>query len=304
MKKDLRIGLDLGGTKIEAVALRSEPFEPPDIVLRRRIPTEQKRGYDAILESTAALLRDVAAEIGAEVGKIPIGVGMPGGVTRAGLVKNSNTTCLNGRPFRADLERLLGRAIGFDNDANCFAIAEARHGAAKEHRDGVVFGVILGTGCGGGIVIDGVLHAGHQSLAGEWGHTTLDPAGAPCFCGQRGCVETYISGSGLERAHFDATGFRLSAHEIVAAADAGEPACRQLMEGFFAAFGRAMANLVAVLDPDIIVLGGGLSNIDALYTRGVAEVERRVFGGEFATPIVKHRLGDSAGVIGAALLGT
>jgi fructokinase len=246
----------------------------------------------------------VYAELRGRAGGAPhtLGIGTPGSISRrTGLMRNSNTRCLNGRPVVSDLRARLGRDFTLANDANCFALAEALAGAGAGHR--VVFGVIMGTGCGGGIVIDGALHAGHQSLAGEWGHTTLDPAGVPCFCGQRGCVETYISGSGLERAHFDATGFRLSAHEIAAAADAGEPACRRLMDGFFDAFGRAMANLVAVLDPDVIVLGGGLSNIDALYTRGVAEVERRAFGGEFATPIVKHRLGDSAGVIGAALIG-
>jgi fructokinase len=291
----LRFGIDLGGTKTEGVILDAEGREEH----RRRIATDQS-SYDAVLGGVVSLYAELQGH--ADGAPHTLGIGTPGSSSRrTGLMRNSNTVCLNGRPVASDLRARLGRDFTIENDANCFALAEALAGAGAGHR--VAFGVILGTGCGGGIVIDGRLHAGHQSLAGEWGHTTLDPAGPPCFCGQRGCVETYISGSGLERAHFDATGFRLAAHEIVAAADAGEPACRVLMDGFFDAFGRAVANLIAVLDPDIIVLGGGLSNVEALYTRGVAEVERRVFGGELATPIVKHRLGDSAGVVGAALIG-
>lgn len=291
----LALGIDLGGTKTEGVILDADGRE----LYRRRVPTDQS-SYGTVLDGVNrlyAVLRSQASDA-----PHTLGIGTPGSISRlTGLMRNSNTLCLNGQPVGADLRARLGRNFTLENDANCFALAEARAGAGAGHR--VVFGVILGTGCGGGIVIDGRLHAGHQSLAGEWGHTTIDPHGPECYCGQRGCVETYLSGSGLERAHFDAAGFRMAAHEIVAAAEAGEPTCRALMDGWFDAFGRALANLVAVLDPDIIVLGGGLSNVEALYTRGVAEVERRVFGGEFATPIVKHRLGDSAGVIGAALLG-
>jgi fructokinase len=294
--KPLRLGIDLGGTKTEGVVLDAGGRE----LARRRIATDQS-SYDAVLGGVAGLYAELLWH--ADEAPHTLGIGTPGSLSpRTGLMRNSNTLCLNGRPVASDLRARLGRAFTLENDANCFALAEATAGAGAGHR--VVFGVIMGTGCGGGIVIDGRVHTGRQSLAGEWGHTTLDPHGPQCFCGQRGCVETYISGSGLERAHFDATGFRMSAQEIVAAADAGEAACRTLMDGFFDAFGRAMANLMAVLDPDIVVLGGGLSNVDALYSRGVAEVGKRIFGGELSTPIVKHRLGDSAGVIGAALIGT
>lgn len=291
----LRLGIDLGGTKTEGVILDAEGRERA----RRRIDTDPS-SYDAVL---GGVMR-IHAELLAEAGDAPhtLGIGTPGSVSRrTGLLRNSNTLSLNGRPVAADLRARLGRDFTLENDANCFALAEALGGAGAGQR--VVFGVIMGTGCGGGIVIDGRLHTGRQSLAGEWGHTTLDPLGPACYCGRRGCVETFLSGSGLERAHFDATGFRLAAYEIAAAADAGEPACRALIDAMLDAFGRAIADLIAVLDPDIIVLGGGLSRIDALYTRGVAAVARNVFGGELDTPIVRNRLGDSAGVLGAALIG-
>jgi fructokinase len=231
-----------------------------------------------------------------------LGVGTPGAVSRrTGLLKNSNTTCLNGMPLARDLRARLGRELTIENDANCFALAEALQGAGRGHR--VAFGVILGTGCGGGIVIDGTVHRGLQSIAGEWGHTVIDPAGPACYCGARGCVETFISGSGLERRYAERTGARRPAGEIVAAWRAGEPAATTAMDDFFARFGQAVANLIAVLDPDVIVLGGGLSNIAELYSRGIEEVRSRVFSDSLETPIVKHRLGDSAGVVGAALVG-
>jgi len=161
----------------------------------------------------------------------------------------------------------------------------------------------MGTGCGGGIVIDGAVHTGLQSIAGEWGHMAIDPQGPPCYCGQRGCVETFISGSGLERRGAERTGAKRSVPEILAAYRAGEPRVVALMDEFFAHFGRALANVIAIIDPDIVVLGGGLSNIDELYTMGVAETARRVFSDSLETPIARHVLGDSAGVIGAALVG-
>lgn len=291
----LRLGIDLGGTKTEGIVLDAAGRE----LHRERIPTDAS-SYDAVLDGIARLYAGLRQRT--DGAPHALGIGTPGAIShRTGLLRNSNTTCLNGRPLAADLRARLGRDLAIENDANCFALAEALAGAGAGRR--VVFGVIMGTGCGGGIVIDGLVHGGLQAIAGEWGHTTLDPQGPPCYCGQRGCVETWISGSGLERAHLEATGFRLSAREIVAAADAGEPACRALMDVFFDAFGRALANLIAVLDPDIVVIGGGLSNVDALYTRGVAEVARRVFSDSLETPIVRNRLGDSAGVIGAALRG-
>jgi fructokinase len=204
-------------------------------------------------------------------------------------------------PVAHDLRARLERDFVLENDANCFALAEALHGAARGKR--VVFGVIMGTGCGGGLVLDGAAHTGLQSIAGEWGHMSIDPNGPLCYCGQRGCVETFISGSGLASRYAELTGTRRSALEIVTDYRSGEPDAVAVMETFFARFGRALANVIAVIDPDIVVLGGGLSNVDELYTVGVAETARRVFSDSLETPIVRHLLGDSAGVIGAALVG-
>jgi len=291
----LRFGIDLGGTKTEGVILAREGRE----ILRERIPTDGS-GYEPVLAGIERLYRRMVHA----AGDAPhtLGIGTPGAVSsRTGLLKNSNTTCLNGRPFASDLRARLGRDLAIENDANCFALAEARAGAGRGHR--VVFGVILGTGCGGGIVIDGSVHGGLQSIAGEWGHTVIDPAGPACYCGARGRVETFISGSGLENRYAERTGSRRPVDEIVAAWRGGDPAAGAAMDDFFARFGQALANLIAVLDPDVVVLGGGLSNIDELYARGVEGVRRRVFSDSLETPIVKHRLGDSAGVVGAALVG-
>jgi fructokinase len=291
----LRFGIDLGGTKTEGIILDAAGRE----TWRKRIATDTS-GYEAVMQGIARLYAEMVWA--ADEAPHTLGIGTPGAIShRTGLMKNSNTVCLNGQPVASDLRARLGRSLEVANDANCFALAEALQGAGVGKR--VVFGVIMGTGCGGGIVIDGRVHVGLQGIGGEWGHAVIDPAGPLCYCGHRGCVETYISGSGLERAHFDATGWRLSAQEIVAAAAAGEATCRALMDDFHAAFGRAMANLIAVLDPDMVVIGGGLSNVESLYTRGVEEVAQRVFSDSLETPIVRHRLGDSAGVIGAALIG-
>jgi fructokinase len=291
----LRFGIDLGGTKTEGVVLDAEGHAR----FRERVATDSS-SYDAVLAGVQALYRRMAAA----AGDAPhtLGIGTPGAVSaRTGLLKNSNTVCLNGMPVARDLRARLGRDFAIENDANCFALAEALHGAGRGKR--VVFGVILGTGCGGGIVIDGRVHRGLQSIAGEWGHTVIDPSGPSCYCGQRGCVETFISGSGLEARYADAFADRRSTSEIVAAFRAGDARATQTMNGFFERFGLALANLIAVLDPDIVVLGGGLSNVDELYTRGVGQVARRVFSDSLETPIVRHALGDSAGVIGAALVG-
>ncbi len=292
----LRFGIDLGGTKIEGVILDAEGRE----LFRERVPTDQS-SYDALLGGIEQLYRRMADATAGEA--YTLGIGTPGAISpRTGLLKNApNTACLIGRPFAADLRVRLGRGFAIENDANCFALAEALHGAGRGKR--VVFGVILGTGCGGGIVIDGRVHRGLQSIGGEWGHMVIDPRGSPCYAGHRGCVETFISGGGLERRHAEQRGERKSASEIVAAWRRGEPPATATMDEFFAHFGQALANLIGVLDPDIVVLGGGLSNVDELYTRGVAEVAKRVFSDSLETPIMKHALGDSAGVIGAALIG-
>jgi fructokinase len=288
------IGVDLGGTKIEGVALDAagRPLH------RVRVATERDRGYDHIVGRVAdvvAALRPHAPDAAV------VGIGTPGSLSaRDERLKNSNTTCLNGRPLRADLEARIGMPVRIENDANCFALAEALHGAGRGYA--LVFGVILGTGVGGGIVHRGALWSGPQHVAGEWGHHAIDPAGAACYCGRRGCVETMLSGPALEAAHRAAGGKDCAASEVAARAAAGEPAAAAALTRYLDVFGRAVANLIAILDPDVVVLGGGLSNLDDLYGRGRDAVARYVFNDELRTPIVRNALGDSAGVLGAALL--
>lgn len=312
----LRVGIDLGGTKIEGVVVRLGAAEV-EILGRLRRPTERTLGYEHVLSATAEMIFAVTREAGLRTPP-PIGIGMPGSVTRARrTVKNSNTTCLNGRPFREDLIARVGQPIEFANDANCFALAEARYGAGRGHA--LVFGVILGTGVGGGIVLcpDSEPGApggagrhprvwdGLQGIAGEWGHIALEPAsGPPCYCGRAGCVETFLSGPALEADYARRTGAWRPLSEIAAAAAASPPEepARAVIAGACAVFGRAIATVINILDPDVIVLGGGVSHVDALYTEGVAAAARWVFSDELVTPIRKHKIGDSAGVIGAALL--
>jgi fructokinase len=300
----LLIGLDLGGSKIEAAALRRAADGSLEIAVRKRIPTERDRGYESVLERSASLLIEVTREVGADPREAPIGVGMPGGVTRAGLVKNSNTVILNGRPFREDLCRALGRPVAFENDANCFALAEARMGAgaAAPFGRGVVFGVILGTGVGGGLVIGGSAWTGAQGIAGEWGHHAVWPDRGPvCYCGRRGCLELFASGTGVERDYRERAGASLKLAEIARRREE-DPHAGGAIESLLETFGRGLANVIDILDPSAIVLGGGVSNLDFLYTEGVARVARYVFNDELTTPILKNALGDSSGVLGAALL--
>lgn len=291
-----KLGIDLGGTKIEGVILDAKNME----IFRERIPTEQEKGYDHILNNIKSFYARMLAEIGGA--NHTLGIGTPGAVSpRSGLLKNSNTQCLNNQPLKEDLQQLLHRDIEIHNDANCFAMAEALSGAGAGQD--LVFGVIMGTGCGGGIVYRGEVISGPQAIAGEWGHTSIDPQGPPCWCGLRGCVETLISGGGLERLYEANYSERMKFKVIVDNFRKNQDQAIEFMRQFFENFGRAMANLINVLDPDIIVLGGGLSNIDELYTEGVKQVERFVFSDSLETPIVKNQLGDSAGVIGAALIG-
>ncbi|MCU0660884.1 MAG: ROK family protein [Myxococcota bacterium] len=293
-----RIGIDFGGTKIEGIVLEGARNEPR-IALRRRIPTEVEGGYEHLVARLAQFIDELGQKAGV-ARPYPVGVGMPGSVTRAGLVKNSNTVCLNGTPFRQAVQERLGQSILFANDANCFALAEAVMGAGRGH--GLVFGVIMGTGTGGGIVVDGLVREGPQSIAGEWGHAVLRPDSERiCYCGQPGCVETYLAGPWVERHYEKLSGSKRKMPEILARAST-DPAARAALDCLLEHFGRALANLINTLDPDIVVLGGGLSQIDLLYTEGRAEVERYVFSDELLTPIVRHELGDSAGVFGAALL--
>jgi fructokinase len=297
----IALGIDLGGTKTEAVVVRLDPFEE---LGRLRIATERDAGYESVLARTGDLARQVASLAGVDLATLPLGVGMPGSVTRAGLVKNSNTVCLNGRPFRQELVRALGRPISFDNDANCFALAETELGAARAHRDGVVFGVILGTGVGGGIVIGGRVWSGRHGIAGEWGHHAVwaGSADAPsCYCGQRGCLEAYASGPAVEERYARLSGERRSLAAIAERRETDAAACAAI-DALLDAFGRGLANVIDVLDPTAIVLGGGVSNLDALYTEGVERVARYVFNDELTTPVLRHAVGDSAGVFGAALL--
>jgi fructokinase len=291
-----RIGIDLGGTKIEGVILATDGRE----IIRKRIPTEREHGYQHILNRIKSLHDELVATIPGH--STTFGIGTPGAISpRTGLMKNSNTVCMNGRPVKADLEKLLARKIEIQNDANCFALAEALLGAGKSKK--LVFGVIMGTGCGGGIVYKGEVFTGAQAIAGEWGHMSINPHGPACYCGNKGCVETFISGGGLENRYADKFGLRRSLKEVEQDYYAGEPRTVAFMQEFFDHFGRSLANLIDILDPDIVVIGGGVSNFQALYSEGVAAVSHYVFTDGLDMPIVQHQLGDSAGVLGAALAG-
>lgn len=296
----MRIGIDLGGTKTEGVLLD----ERGRVVARERVATPSASGYEAVLDTVAALVGELRARSGAPC---PVGVGIPGCIsTETGRVKNSNSTALNGRRLHDDLEARLGQRVRVMNDANCFAVAESLHGAGRGAR--VVFGVILGTGVGGGLVIDGEPRIGLHGVAGEWGHSPIgdeDPQAAPaprCYCGQRGCVETRLSGPGFAADHERLGGPALQAPEVLARAEAGEPVARRALARYLAFFGEALARVIHILDPDAIVLGGGMANNPRLYDRGVEEVEARLFSERLLTPIRRHELGDSAGVFGAAWL--
>jgi len=291
-----RIGIDLGGTKIEGVVLDADGKE----LFRKRIPTERDLGYHYILNRLKSMHDDLVSTVPGQ--PTTFGIGTPGALSpRTGLLKNSNTVCMNGQPVKADLEKLIGRKIEIQNDANCFAMAEALLGSGKGKK--LVFGVIMGTGCGGGIVYKGEVFTGPQAIAGEWGHMCIDPNGPLCYCGQKGCTETFISGGGLENRYAEKYGVRKPLKEVEKAYFEREPQALEFMQTFFDHFGRALANLIDILDPDIVVIGGGVSNFPAVYTEGVKAVRKYVFTDELETPIVKHQLGDSAGVFGAALVG-
>jgi len=292
-----RIGVDLGGTKTEIVLLGADGT----VRWRRRRPTPSGRGYRAILENVAGLIGDARSRI-PDGGSATVGIGIPGSINPdSARVQNANTTALIGHPLRRDLEALIGRPVAVDNDANCFTLAESVAGAAAGYE--MVFGVIMGTGCGGGLFVNGGVRVGPHAMTGEWGHVVVDPRGAPCYCGNRGCVETLISGGGMQRRFRQDTGKDLSMPAIVSGARAGEPDCRDAFERFLDDFGRCLGGLISVLDPDAVVLGGGLSQIDELYEVGAERVRRYAFGQNVRTPILKNRLGDSAGVFGAAWIG-
>jgi len=292
-----KIGIDLGGTKTEALLLDSRDRQ----VHRKRVSTPRRDGYEAILELVSWLVRETASRV---PGQTPytVGIGIPGSInTETRLVQNANTTCLIGRPLKTDLEKLLGRRVGMTNDANCFTLAESRCGAAQGY--GFVFGIIMGTGCGGSLCINGKVRTGGNAIAGEWGHVCVDPRGARCYCGNRGCVETKISGSGVEAAFLEKYGRSLTMRKIVQGFRSRDKECSDLFCQFLDDFGRCLGGLISVLDPDAVVLGGGLSNIDELYSLGVERVRHYVFHQNITTPVLKNSLGDSAGVFGAAWIG-
>ena len=288
-----KLGVDLGGTKIEAVII-NDAFQ---VVDRKRVPTNREEGYEAILGRIVKLANELM-----EVGNIdgPIGICTPGAIDfQTGTLKNSNTVCLIDKPLKSDLESALSLPILMENDANCFALAEAILGAAKDYR--LVFGVVLGTGCGGGVVINKNIHRGPNHIGGEWGHHVLYPNGRDCYCGNKGCTESYISGTALEKEWEALTGeFKRVTDIIDEKAYLAHP---EWKENFINNFGAALANVIDILDPDAVVLGGGLSKIEMLYTEGKDSISKATFSKTVVTPLLKNKLGDSAGVFGAAMLG-
>jgi len=291
-------GIDLGGTKIEGAILRSPTDKEP--VLRIRHDTEASQGYRHIVERICLLVRRMEAETGLR--PEAIGFGTPGTVDPpTGLMKNCNTTCLNGQPLPEDLRKALGVPIEIANDANCFALAETLMGAAKGCD--VVFGTIMGTGVGGGLVVGGKMIRGAQGIAGEWGHNFLDPEGPPCYCGKQGCVENCISGPATEAHYALLTGQRLTLKEIYKRHLAGtDPAATATIRRLCEKFGEAISVVLNIVDPQAVVLGGGVGNIDELLTWGVDSVKKYVFNNRLDTRFLKPTLGDSAGVFGAAML--
>ena len=295
-------GIDLGGTKIEGVILKSAA--DPEVLFRDRVPTGADQGYQHILDQVKKLV-DIMSDFAGEKPAM-IGVGTPGAHDpKLGTMKNCNTVVMNGKPMRQDLERILGLPLELANDADCFALAEAELGVVKQRFPNarVVFGVIMGTGVGGGVVINGRVITGLHGIAGEWGHNFLHESGGPCYCGKTGCVETVISGPALERYYFNETGNKRSLKDIVALAESKvDPTAQRTISRLVEYFGLSISVIINILDPDVIVIGGGVGNIDLLYDRGIDSVEKYVFNHGLETPIVKPSLGDSAGVFGAAFL--
>lgn len=292
----MRFGLDLGGTKMEAVLLD----DTGEIVWRERRPTPAE-DYRAIIETIAALVAQAAIETAQEM---TVGIGMPGSLSpKTGLVRNSNTQCLNGQAIKQDLESAMAREVRLANDANCFALSEATDGAGAGAQS--VFGVIIGTGCGGGLVFDGKLQNGANGIGGEWGHNPLaaptadELPGPPCYCGRHGCNEVWISGSGFARDHEAIAGEKLTAEQIIASDSA---AAKASFERLCDRIARALGAVINVVDPDVIVLGGGLSNVDALYTHIPEIWDGYIFSDVIETRLVKNKHGDASGVRGAAWL--
>jgi fructokinase len=295
----IRIGVDIGGTKVEAAALDASGA----FVTRVRKPNPGD--YDAFIAVVAELVAQAEAQAG--VTGASVGIGMPGSIsTKTGLMRNANSVWMNGRPMREDISRALGRPVRMENDANCFALSEATDGAAAGSR--VVFGAIIGTGCGGGVVVDGRSLEGRNGVAGEWGHTPLpwpdreEYQAHRCWCGRVDCLETWTAGSAFVEDYHRATGVKQDGAAIMAAARGGEVAAAAAFDRYVSRLGRALASMCNLLDPDVIVLGGGMSNVDELYERLPPVVERYIFSDSFETPIRRAVHGDSSGVRGAAWL--
>jgi fructokinase len=299
MDNSIRIGIDLGGTKTEVIALS----ETGETLLRERVPSVAD-DYQATLATIAQLVKQAEQTIKT---KATIGIGTPGAISPStGLLKNSNSTWLNGKPLQKDIENLLQRPVRMANDANCFVLSEAIDGAAKDGK--VVFGVIVGTGTGGGVVVNKQILTGPNAIAGEWGHNPMpwpqadELPGPACYCGRRGCIETFLSGPGFAREFFNLSGIQYSAKEIVQQAEAGDLDCNAALKRYEGKMARALAHVINILDPDIIVLGGGMSNIQRLYTNVPQLWGEYVFSDTVTTRLMSPKHGDSSGVRGAAWL--
>lgn len=295
-RKTFSLGIDLGGIKTEGVVLDKDL----KVLFRKRIPTQKDKGYEQLVKDISYLYSEMVDLIDGK--PHTFGLGTSGSISKkTGLIKNSNLSIINSKPLIQDLEKSINRKVAWQNDSNCFVLAEANFGAGKGKKR--VFGAIMGSGIGGGMIFDGKLISGLQSLAGEWGHSIISSYGPQCHCGKIGCIETYISGPGVQNKYKEMFQEELSMPEIVKAYRLGDEKARIVMSEFFLYFGKSVSNLIAILDPEIIILGGGLSNIDELYTIGLSKVKDFVFNDEFTTPIVRNKCGDSAGVLGAALIG-
>lgn len=295
----MRIGVDLGGTKTEIVALSSSG----QTLFRQRVASP-RHDYQATLDNIVALVRQ-AEQVTGNSGTI--GIGIPGTISpETGLIKNANSTWLNGRPLQTDLEARLGQTVRIANDANCFTVSEAVDGAAEGAH--LVFGVIIGTGTGGGIAIDGRVHSGINAIGGEWGHNPLpwpnpdELPGPQCYCGKKGCIETWLSGPGLQRDHQATAGEVLSGAQLVEAAEAGNRHAETTLQHYEDRLARSLATVINLLDPDVIVLGGGVSNMERLYRTVPGRLKRYVFSDHVETPVRPAKHGDASGVRGAAWL--
>lgn len=293
-------GIDLGGTKIEGIILPS--LADPKPIIRSRVDTEADKGYDHIVRQIGLLVDKMKNETGSIPSKI--GFGTPGVLDPIlHTMKNCNSTALNGQPLKKDLEATLGIPVELANDANCFALAETHWGVVKEKTPEakLVFGIIMGTGVGGGIVFEGKVWGGKHGIAGEWGHNFLDNSGGPCYCGKNGCVETILSGPGLQRFYKQISGTEKTLKEVVTDADS-DPFAQQTLDRLHFYFGKAVSSITNLLDPDVIIVGGGVGNVSSIYTQGIESLRQHIFNNRLDVPVLKPSLGDSAGVFGAAAL--